>query len=220
MSAAAKKPLWAASSKLAIWDHAREIRFELKDSLEHPFYWWPRTLLSYPIDFQSPIDLNRLELTRVDTGERMPIQFSEIASDQAGLRSATLNFFSDLPSGAHREFVLSVASSPVAIEPQVHEIQEGNTIVLDSGPMRVRIPATQDVSGDAPGPIMQVSRGGPWIGSSTLKITWDRVTHITSRRVANGPLFIAYELTYQTEKGSHYVAKVQANGGGDFVRFT
>jgi hypothetical protein len=86
--------------------------------------------------------------------------------------------------------------------------------------MRVRIPATQDVSGDAPGPIMQVSRGGPWVGSSTLKLIGDRVTHITSRRVANGPLFIAYELTYQTERGSHYVAKVQANAGVDFVRFT
>jgi hypothetical protein len=220
MSAASKTPPWVASSKLAIWDHSRQIRFELKDLLEHPFYWWPRTLLSYPIEFQSPIDLNRLELTRADTGEGIPIQFSEIVSDQAGLRSAILNFFSDLPSGAHREFVLSVAAAPIGFEPQVHESHEGNTIVLDSGPMRVRIPATQDVPGDAPGPIIQVSRGGPWVGSSTLKLIGDRVTHIAARRVANGPLFVAYELTYQTEGGSHYVAKVQVNADLDFVRFT
>lgn len=220
MAAAMKKPLRAPSAKLAIWDHFREVRFALKDQLEHPFYWWPRTLLSYAIEFQSPIDLNRLELIREDTGERMPIQFSEVVREGSELRSATLNFFSDLPSGAHREFVLSVAAAPVVTEPQVHETREGNTIVLDSGPMRVRIPATQDVVGDAPGPIMQVARGASWVGSSTLKFAGDRVTRISARRVAGGPLFIAYELTYQTQQGSRYVATVQANGGQDFVRFT
>ena len=220
MSAASTKQLFATSSKSAVWDHTRELRFVLKDSLEHPFYWWPRTLLSYPIEFQSPISLNRLVLSRADTGERVPFQFSEVAHDQAGLRSATLSFFSDLPSGAHFEFVLSVANAPVVIEPQVHELQEGNTIVLDSGPMRIRIPASQEVQGDAPGPILQISRGGPWVGSSTLSLLGDRVTRITSTRVESGPLLIAYELTYQTEAGSRYVAKVQSNAGLDFVRFT
>jgi len=219
MSAASTKRLWAAPSKFAIWDHSREIRFVLKDLLDHPFYWWPQTLLSYPIEFQSPIDLKRLVLKREDSGELLPIQFSEIVSDQAGIHSATLYFFSDLPSGAHREFVLSVGNVPAAIEPQVHEFREGNTIVLDSGTMRVRIPATQNVVGDAPGPILQVSRGGPWVGSSTLNILGDRVTRIDSTRVANGPLFIAYEIKYQTQGGSQYVARVQSTGGLDFVRF-
>jgi hypothetical protein len=219
MSAASTKQLWATSSKFAIWDHSREIRFVLKDLLDHPFYWWPRTLLSYPIEFQSPIDLDRLVLTREDTREQIPIQFSEVVSDQAGLRSATLNFFSDLPSGAHRAFILSLANMPVVIEPQVHEFHEGDTIVLDSGIMRVRIPATQSVVGNAPGPILQVSRGGPWVGSSTLNIHGDRVTHIDSTRIANGPLFVTYEIKYQIEGGSQYVAKVQSTAGLDFVRF-
>ncbi len=221
MSAASLRAVLSAPLPVtpAIWDSSRKIRILLNDPLEHPFYWWPRTLLTYPIEFQSPIDLNRLMLARTDTGERIPIQFSDVRQDHEGPHSATLNFFSDLPSGARREFVLSVADAPAAIPPQVHESHEGSTIVLDSGVMRVRIPATQDVQGDAPGPILQVSRGNAWVGDSKLTISGDRVTHIDAKRIAEGPLFIAYQLTYETEGGSRYIATIQCNGGVEFVRF-
>ncbi|HZL28675.1 MAG TPA: hypothetical protein VFC39_19275 [Acidobacteriaceae bacterium] len=208
----------ALPGKPAVWDKFREIHFVLHDPLDHPFYWWPRTLLGYPIEFHTSVDLDRLRLTRVDTLEQVPIQFSEVVRDKDGIRSATLHFVSDLPSGGRREFVLSAAEAPGASASQAHETHEGNTIVLDSGAMRVRIPATQAVHGNAPGPVMQVSRGGPWIGSSTLSISEDRVTRIAANRVANGPLFIAYELTYETVGGSRYVASVQCDGGFDFVR--
>ncbi len=82
------------------WDASRSIRFVLNDALEHPFYWWPRTLLTYPIEFKEPVDFSQLILTRVDTKEAIPFQFSEVEKDQNGLQTATLNFFSDLPSGA------------------------------------------------------------------------------------------------------------------------
>jgi len=203
----------------AIWDGLRKTRFVLNDSLEHPFYWWPRTLLSYPIEFHEPVELDHLVLTRTDSGERIPIQFSDVIHTNAALHSANLNFFSDLPSGGNREFVLSAANAAVITQPQVYETREGDTIVLDSGVMRVRIPTTQDVHGDAPGPILQVSRGGEWVGSSNSSISGARVTHIDSKRIADGPLFIAYELTYEIEGGSSYVAKIQCNGGFDFFCF-
>ena len=203
----------------AVWDHFKKIRFVLHDPLEHPFYWWPRTLLSYPIEFHSSIELNHLVLTRIDTGDRVPIQFSEVVNDSSGLHSATLHFFSDLPSGGHREFELSAVDAAIVNEPLVKEVHEGDTITLDSGVMRIRIPATQVVQGDAPGPILQVSRGGAWVGTSTLSISNDPVARITADRIADGPLFIAYKLTYETKDGSRYVAKIQCNGGLDFVRF-
>jgi len=96
------------------WDRSHNIRFVLSDALDHPFYWWPKTLITYPIEFQDPVDLNRLVLTRIDTGESVPLQFSEVARDQKGIQTAKLNFFSDLPSGAHREFSLSLGS-PIGI---------------------------------------------------------------------------------------------------------
>ena len=168
--------LWAAENNSpriapAVWDSSKSIRFVLNDLLNHPFYWWPRTLLTYPIDFQQPVDLDRLTLTRADTGEHVPTQFSAIERSASGVKRAKLNFCSDLPSGGRYEFVLSAANAPVTIPPQVKEVREGNTIVLDSGAMRVRIPASQQVHGDAPGPILQVSRGGACVGSSVLSLT-------------------------------------------------
>ncbi len=220
MSAAARRITNAAAPAIApaVWDKLGKLTFNLNDLLDHPFYFWPKTLLGYPVEFQSSVDLDRLVLTRTDTDERVPIQFSDVVRGEHGVRTATLNFFSDLPSGGHREFVLSAGDTPTAVQPQVKESIENGTIVLDSGVMRVRIPASQAVAGEAPGPIMQVSRGSSWVGSSTLTATGPRVTQITSKRVANGPLFIAYELTYAFEDGSQYIAHVQCNAGMDFVR--
>ena len=202
-----------------MWDGSKHIRFVLNDPLDHPFYWWPRTLLTYPIEFQQPVDLGRLVLTRTDTGERVPMQFSEIVRKASGAKSATLNFCSDLPSGGHYEFVLSAASAPVALPPRIKEIHEGGTIVLDSGAMCVRIPASQEVHGDAPGPILQVSRGEPWVGSSVLSFAGDKIVRITANRVEHGPLLIAYEIVYDSAGGSRYVARVQCTAGFDFIRF-
>lgn len=209
----------ASQPSAAVWDSSGQIRFVLKDLLEHPFFWWPRTLLCYPIEFRQPVDLSGLGLKRRDTGEQIPIQFSEIMQDQSGLHRATLNFFSDLPSGGSREFVLTLLDRPSVAKPQVTETQEGNTIVLDAGVMRVRIPASQAVQGAAPGPVLQVSRGGKWIGSSEVRFNQSRITRITTRRVEQGPLFIAYEISYEAEDGSRYETRVQANGGVEFVRF-
>lgn len=209
----------AASVAPAVWDSSKHIRFVLNDLLDHPFYWWPRTLLTYPITFSQPADLDRLVLTRADSGERVPMQFSEIVRGATGVKSATLNFCSDLPTGGHYEFVLSAASAPVTLPPQVKEIHEGNTIVLDSGMMRVRIPTSQEVHGDAPGPILQVSRGDTWIGSSVLSLTGDNIVRVTATRVEHGPLFAAYEIAYESAGGSRYVARIQCNAGFDFIRF-
>lgn len=200
-----------------LWDPAAQLRFVLQDHLDHPFYWWPATLLSYPLQFRKPVDLSRLLLTRADTGQPVPIQFSDIVQNRDGARSATLHFLSDLPTGARREFVLSASSSPIVHTPQVRETREGDTLVLDSGPLRVRIPASQQVRGDAPGPILQLARPQTWVGSSTLTLSDGPITRITTRRLAAGPLFLAYEIAYENAAGSRYVARLQLNAGHDLV---
>ena len=214
--ASGKNPTRVAAARLG---PGNEARFVLQDRLEHPFYWWPRTLLRYPVELDPKTDRSRLVLTRMDTGERIPVQWSDVAHNEGGLIRATLNFFADLPSGARREFVLSAAEKPIQHPPQVRERREGNTVVIDSGVFQIRIPASPKIHGEAPGPILQVSRGGAWFGTSTLRFSGDRVTRLATRRVADGPLFLAYELHYETEHGSHYVARVQCEGGFEFVRF-
>ena len=193
--------------------------FVLHDLLEHPFYWWPRTLLHYPLILDSPADVRHLALVRTETGEQVPVQLSDIVKDRSGATRATLSFFSDLPSGGRREFVLAQTRASMTYPAQVTERREGQTIVLSSGAVQVRIPASQEVRGVAPGPLLQVSRGGKWFGASTLRFPNDRVTRITAKRVADGPLFLAYELTYETKGGSRYIARVQCEAGLDFIRF-
>ena len=143
-------------------DRSKPSRFVLEDVLEHPFYWWPRTLLRYPIESDVAIDPSRWDLRNAETGEAVPFQFSGGTRAADGSHRATLKFFSDLPSGGRREFILSAAATPVRHAPQVKEHRDGDTIVLDSGAVRVRIPASRKVRGDAPGPVLQMSRGGPW----------------------------------------------------------
>ena len=100
----------------------------------------------------------------------------------------------------------------------MRETHDADSIILDTGSLRVRIPATQLVHGQASGPIMQLARGTKWVGSSTLTLEGDRVTRITTSRVASGPLFIAYEVAYDSANGSRYVARVQCTAGLDFVQ--
>ena len=205
-----------------VWNGDGDIRFVLHDLVEHPYYWWPRTLLTYPTEFNQPVDLNRLSLTRVDNDEHIDIQFTDVVRDATGVRAATLNFFGDLPSGARRDFVLKALDAPVMAKAGVTATHEAGSIVLDSGAMRVRIPASQLVQGKVPGPIMQVARGatgGRWFGSSEVTIEGSRVTRITTKLLEHGPLVIAYEIAYDIADGSRYVTRVQCNAGTEFVRF-
>jgi hypothetical protein len=201
-----------------VWDRSLQVRIVLEDMLEHPFYWWPRSLLGYRIEFRQGVSLDRLRLNWVDTGDGIPIQFSEVVEEHGVVRSGVLHFFSDLPSGGRREFLLTGTGTSTSGTTLVTEVVEGATIVLDTGDMKVRLPGTQDVRGSAPGPILQVSRGGAWAGSSTLTMTGETVTRITSTRVASGPLFIRYELVYEMSRGSRYVARIEARAGMEFVQ--
>ena len=207
----------SAEGAPAVWNSAHELRFVLEEHTSQPFYWWPRTLLSYPIRFEEKVDLGQLVLKQAANGERVPVQFSDVVRDARGVSSATANFFSDLPSGERLEFILS-SGAPAQPATGVVESQDGRTIVLDSGVLKVRIPATQTVTGDAPGPILQFSRGGKWIGSSTLSLAGDRVVKLEATRVDRGPLFVSYRLTYTTEHHATYVAVVRCAAGMDFVR--
>ena len=125
---AAMPAAMAMQSAPAAWDGTARIRFVIQDLLDHPFYWWLTTLVTYPIDFRQPIELDRLILTRTDTGETVPLQFSDVVRDASGIRSATPNFLSDLPGGARSEFVLSAGASAADRTPLVKELPEGAAI--------------------------------------------------------------------------------------------
>jgi hypothetical protein len=198
------------------------VRFEIEDHLDHPFFFWPRTLLSYPVRFEGDVNDERLSLVRRDTGETVPIQLSEKRMDSGRLTYACVNFFSDLPSGGCRSFELGSKSAGAdhkqTAEPLVRQSTDGKTIILDSGAVKVRIPASQAGGDDVPGPIIQMSRGERWLGTSSIVSPRRKVTRIETHQIESGPLFICYQITYSFERGARYTATVKAVSGCDFVQ--
>jgi hypothetical protein len=195
-----------------------KLAFRLHDPLAHPFVWWPRTLLEYPVRFD--VTTRPTDLTLVDgSGAAVPFQLSHVKVRGDRLESATVCFFSDLPSGGDRTFVLQRGGPPRSAE-GVHETLEGSSIVLDTGVLKTRIPASQDAPSEAPGPIQQLSRGGAWIGHSRLYPGSASVVRITATRIESGPLFVAYRIVYDFAPKGRYIATVRALAGAEFVELS
>ena len=89
----------------------------LKDQLNVKEMSWPKTLLEYDVDFSaSPVEQNELTLTDVNSNQPVPFQLTDIQKENGRLKSATLCFFSDLPSGGKRNFHLYKISSKIKKE--------------------------------------------------------------------------------------------------------
>ncbi len=204
--------------------------FEIEDRLEHPSYWWPRTLLSYPVRFEGVrVKPEQLSLARLDAGSLTPFQLSGVQLENGFLKFAFVNFFADLPSGASRRFELTNrpvgnhAHEKVSTEPPVGERREGDSIILNSGAVKVRLPASRELRGEAPGPILGVARGASgndrWLGSSRIISPKRAVERIVTSREESGPLFITYRVTYHFQDGARYAATIRVVSGQEFFRF-
>src|SRR5260370_40500923 len=89
-----------------VFDVSIGLTFRLHDAIEHPCLWWPRTLLEYPVEFGGSIGTDQLTMMD-ESGGPVPFQLSKVrTTGGGGLQSATVCFFSDLPSGATRTFIL------------------------------------------------------------------------------------------------------------------
>jgi hypothetical protein len=86
----------------------------LHDDIASPIYTWPRTLLTYPVDFSArKIKVTELQLTA--DGQPIPFQLSDIkTAPDATLTFAKLSFFSTLTPGATHTFSLDPPPPPPA----------------------------------------------------------------------------------------------------------
>ena len=85
-----------------------EIKFE--DHLHHEFYWWPSTLLSYPVVFEETFSVNDLVLNDQKSGKQLPFQLTGLEKTVDGKTKAVLNLIADIPSGGSFDFVLKKGS--------------------------------------------------------------------------------------------------------------
>jgi hypothetical protein len=219
LSGAAALPLHARGQKRFPSATMREpmlaegFQLALENVLDHPFYAWPETLLCYPVSESSIKAFQEQSLVESESGHQIPFQLAEVEGKHY------LCLLSELAAGRSKHFHLAPGRSARPAQ-AVRERVEGNSIVLDSGKVQVKIPKSQTLQGAAPGPIQQMSRGGAWCGSSHLSFANAGLTRVETTAAIRGPLLTEYRVTYFTDKGWKYVATVSCMAGYDFVRLS
>ena len=200
------------------------LHFILQDNLDHPFYWWPKTLLSYPVRFDAPgVPREQLSLVNAATGAPATMQLSGVKEDAGRVTFAWVNFMSDLPSNGRRDFQLTArGAAPSTMPSSLPIVSDARQIEIDTGAVKVRLPASQTFDskkqGEIPGPITQLCRlGGNWMGHSIVVSAKRRVVKIDTAPQEVGPLFAEYRVTYTFEGDATYSAVVRCVAGEDFV---
>jgi len=200
------------------------LKLVLHDDINLPFYSWPRTLLTYPVDFsQARVRLDQLQLIDDQSGQPAPMQISDARQTPDGLlKSARISFFSDLKPGATISFELKMTDHPTTAPDTVPEHTAGAIIDVDDGLLQVRIPASQTITPGqaAPAPIIAINRGQGWIGDNHILSRSKLVSNITTRSLAAGPLFRAYSIRYEFTGGAQYIAIVKIVAGYSFIELT
>jgi hypothetical protein len=199
------------------------ITFTLHDDIQSPLYAWPRTLLTYPVDFShAKCKAADLQLTD-EKGTVLPMQLSEVKSATDGsVVFAKVSFFSALEPGATHSYRLRAV--PGAVQPPmaaVHARREDGKWVVDAGALLLQIPDTQDVAEGAvaPGPLLALNRGQGWIGHSSVVSQGPKVRRLETTVEASGPLFSVYRVRYTFDGGAVYEATLKAVQDYPFVDF-
>lgn len=190
----------------------------LSAPIGNPFYAWPRTLLSLPVVANIPIDPLSHRLFCLETNEAVPFQITRKAQLAIDSRPQLI-FFSDLPAGATRTFRLEdFEPGPVSSQHRIKITHDQLSYTIDAGPIQIRIPCSQTVTGDAPGPILQLSRGGKWTGLSKIEVPGHPIMSILTEQLEDGPLRSSHRITYFFNSTANYVATVECFSEMDFIR--
>ncbi|WP_145928601.1 hypothetical protein OH491_04595 [Termitidicoccus mucosus] len=204
------------------------LQFVIEDHIDSPVYHWPRTLVSYEVEFGGAAPrMEELALVRQPSGVAEPMQFSEVAMSPDGtLRHARVNFFCDLPPGAKRVFELrrrTAGEAPAAALPADARASSsgagGGVIEAGTGRLSVKIPGSRVFApGEpVPAPIMALKRGAGWLGDNRLVAGTRTISRLETVPLAEGELFHAYKLTYHFSGGARYTTTLRVVAGYDFI---
>ena len=201
------------------------LRFDLTERIKHPHFWWPRTLLNYHVVvLGSSAPVERWTLKDEVTGKPVPVQISEVRTENGKTVAATVSFFSDLPTGGKRSFTLNTTGkgTPPAAAGQVIIWDNGAEITLTTGAMGLRIPSSREIGQGrrAPGPILAFNDGKRWVGASVIDSPKKIVRKMTTEILDRGPLFSRVRVTYDFDGGARYTATIKAPVSYSFIEFT
>ena len=199
------------------------LKFEIKDEIKSPVYSWPRTLITYPVDFShAKVKAGQLVLTSGTTGKPEPLQLSGIKQGADGFLSfAQVSFFSDLKPGADLVFQLT-SGQPIEAHDTLPASTQKGVIEIDGGALKVRLPTSDFASSatNVPPPILGLNAGSGWCGGGRLVSPVKSVQSLKTTCVESGPLFRTYLLNYSFAQGGVYEATVRIVSGYPFVDLT
>ncbi|MEI6679054.1 MAG: hypothetical protein WCL21_10635 [Mariniphaga sp.] len=197
--------------------HSGKAEIKYEDHLHQEFYWWPNTLLSYPVVFEEKVALEELILADQKSGKQLPFQFSGVEKTADGKTKAILNLMADMPSGGSFDLVLKKGNlqnfDKIRVEKKEKEI------LLQSDLLSVWLPVSQDQATDfLPGPVLGISMNGKSrMGSSTFQAGGKKLQKLDSKIVSDGPLFAEAEVKYLFADGSTYQANIRCIKGYEFI---
>ena len=201
------------------------VKFEFSERVQHPHFWWPRTLLNYHVVVaDSCAAPENWRLTDTTNGQAVAVQVSNVRKENGRILSATVSFIADLPTAGARVFVLDTKQTkvPMVTGPHKRITRDNVGNVLDTGCLKLRFPDSQNCpSGLAvPGPILALDDGHGWVGNAIIDSPKIPVQKLTSEILDDGPLFSRVRLVYEFLGGARYAATLKATVGYDFVELS
>ena len=198
--------------------NAGKAEIVLEDHLHHPFYWWPNTLLNYPILFNEVVPIEELVLIDEQTGKQQPFQLTELEKTSEGKLKAVIHFMSDLPSGGKRVFTLKKGIPETC--PAIRVESQGKEIMVQSDKLTVWIPSSQTGSSEetVPGPVSGIAQDvNKRMGQSHFNLEGRILKTIKSSVINQGALFTDVNVNYQFTDGANYQADIRCIKGYDFI---
>lgn len=198
----------------------RQVQFARKDYLNLSLYSWPRTLLSYPVNFSVDItSAQDLVLTDDYAGCSVPFQLSDKRYENGLIKSAIVNFFAELPSGGEFRYTLHIGKNkPARLQTPMTIQKKADSWLLGDGTFGVEIPVSKTYNSHiVPAPILSVINGNRETGNNKLYAGRQKITSVHTKVLEEGELFVVCEVLYFVEGGATYRATVKMVQGYPFV---
>lgn len=193
------------------------LRFSFQNNIGVKTYYWPRTLLTYPVLIDKSISENNLVLVNKLTNKPEPFQLSKRA-DRGKFLSADLSFMAELPDNGKFDVEFSVGKVATPQPMKMPLVQLQNGLEIQGKNLKVTVPLRSATpNGSIPAPVISIAGSKGAIGNNTLKTNAKKVVSISSETTDNGPLFTEQTIVYRFEGGGIYTAKVKVVNEYPFV---
>lgn len=197
------------------------VEVTLTDDLRHRKYSWPVSRISVPIEFtDGPASVEDLTLSSGETNDPVDFQLTDGVWQDGRLIRGRLHLLTDLPSGAIRQFALrATPEATMTTGPATVVIrEEGTSIVLTNGLVRIELPA-QSRTADSPGgitaPILRFGDRHRWLGRSRW-ITAEPPERSSVHWPVVGPIVSECVLRYEFSRNRSYQIRVRLSAGMEF----